>query len=317
MILIIADENDISSNLIVDWLRYFNEEIVRIDSNSKVKFVSIILKEKCDDFVLEINNKIYCLKDFKSCFIRRAKLVFDFQIPASLNQNLNYYIKYHFTNDQKDLVDYFYFLISKYIPCIGSANKNRLNKIITLRTAKDVGLKIPDTIVSGANILNSKTSWIAKGISESIDIPSTENDYGFTCYVRENQTILPEIFWPTLFQKKINKAFELRIFFVFNELYTTSIFSQLNKKTKTDFRDSNGINLPMTPYNLPDEIRLKIIKLIKKLNLNIGCIDIIVSKEGEYYFLEINPMGQFGFYGDSVNFFLEKQIATKLKNGRF
>jgi glutathione synthase/RimK-type ligase-like ATP-grasp enzyme len=40
---------------------------------------------------------------------------------------------------------------------------------------------------------------------------------------------------------------------------------------------------------LPDDIRNQILNLMKKLGLVFGCIDMIVTPNDEYFFLEINP----------------------------
>jgi D-alanine-D-alanine ligase-like ATP-grasp enzyme len=47
-------------------------------------------------------------------------------------------------------------------------------------------------------------------------------------------------------------------------------------------------------------------------NLNTGSIDIIKDNNGEYIFLEVNPVGQFGMTSIPCNFYLEKKIAEYL-----
>jgi len=51
---------------------------------------------------------------------------------------------------------------------------------------------------------------------------------------------------------------------------------------------------------------------MKKINLDNGSIDIIVDNNGKYYFLEINPVGQFGMVSIPCNYYLEKKIANYL-----
>ncbi|MEM9261789.1 MAG: grasp-with-spasm system ATP-grasp peptide maturase, partial [Bacteroidota bacterium] len=52
--------------------------------------------------------------------------------------------------------------------------------------------------------------------------------------------------------------------------------------------------------------------LMRKLELNTGSIDLMVSEEGEYYFLEVNPGGQFSAPSERANFNLEKRVAETL-----
>ena len=51
---------------------------------------------------------------------------------------------------------------------------------------------------------------------------------------------------------------------------------------------------------------------MKYVNLNTGSIDMIVTKENEYIFLEVNPVGQFGMVSQPCNYYLEKKITEYL-----
>ncbi|MPT35513.1 MAG: hypothetical protein E2604_10600 [Flavobacterium sp.] len=58
--------------------------------------------------------------------------------------------------------------------------------------------------------------------------------------------------------------------------------------------------------------KIKLKKLMKVLKLNSGSIDMLVSSNNEYVFLEVNPIGQFGQVSKPCNYYLEKQIAKEL-----
>ncbi|MBO0794500.1 MAG: hypothetical protein J2P36_26600, partial [Ktedonobacteraceae bacterium] len=63
-------------------------------------------------------------------------------------------------------------------------------------------------------------------------------------------------------------------------------------KGNTDFR-TDYPRLTHTPYQLPAVLEQACINLVALLGLHYGAIDIIREKSGEYYFLEINPAGQY------------------------
>ena len=48
------------------------------------------------------------------------------------------------------------------------------------------------------------------------------------------------------------------------------------------------------------------------IGLNTGSIDMILTPEGDYYFLEVNPVGQFGMISHPCNFYLEEKVANFL-----
>lgn len=117
------------------------------------------------------------------------------------------------------------------------------------------------------------------------------------------------------FEGKIDKAYELRVFYFNQTFYPMAIFSQNDKKTKIDFRNYNRINPNRTvPFELPIDIKDKLSILMNILNLNSGSVDLIVSKDREYYFLEVNPVGQFGMVSHPCNFNIEEIIAKYLLN---
>lgn len=66
-------------------------------------------------------------------------------------------------------------------------------------------------------------------------------------------------------------------------------------------------NLEYNLIILPTDIENKCINLLEKLNLKFGCIDLIKHKE-DYYFLEINPTGEW----DWLMYNLELDIDIKI-----
>ena len=117
-----------------------------------------------------------------------------------------------------------------------------------------------------------------------------------------------DLFSPSLFQNTIDKQYELRIFYLNGISYASAIFSQSDEQTKIDFRKYNGERPNRTiPYVLPKDITERIELLFGKLKLNTGSVDILVDKSSNYYFLEINPVGQFGMVSQPCNYYIESE----------
>lgn len=92
-----------------------------------------------------------------------------------------------------------------------------------------------------------------------------------------------------------------------------AIFSQLDDKTKLDFRNYNEENPNRNvPFKLPHEVENKLRNLFEQLDLNTGSIDLILTPKNDFVFLEINPVGQFGMTSYPCNYYLEKKIAKYL-----
>lgn len=106
------------------------------------------------------------------------------------------------------------------------------------------------------------------------------------------------------------------MFYLSGRCYSMVILSQDSVYTETDFRKpilNNSLNRKL-PYVLPKSIEDKITLLMDKLLLNTGSIDLIVDSENEYYFLEVNPVGQVLMTSVPCNYYLDKLVALSLIN---
>jgi len=104
---------------------------------------------------------------------------------------------------------------------------------------------------------------------------------------------------PAIFQEYVEKQVELRITIVGDQVFTAAIHSQEHPETQVDFRRlalmTNHESVKHTIFDLPIEIRSKLLSLMNKLGLVFGCVDMILTPRGEYVFLEVNPAGQWGW----------------------
>lgn len=207
-----------------------------------------------------------------------------------------------------------------HIGTIGSQDVNKLN---VLNIARFIGIDIPNTyVITGKEALitlinNNNDIFITKALASPIT--SKTGRYTSIAYSSilgfEEIANLSDIFFPSLIQQYIKKEFELRIVFLNGEFFSSAIISQNNEQTSVDYRryDLEKPNRVL-PYKLPSVIEKKLTLLMEKLKLNFGSIDMIYSKDDKYVFLEVNPVGQFGFVSSQCNYHIEKHIANFLSN---
>ncbi len=105
---------------------------------------------------------------------------------------------------------------------------------------------------------------------------------------------------PVVFQQYVEKSLELRITIVGNDIFAAEIHSQELEETKVDFRRMDfapGHRTVPTHrvHILPSDIATKLLLLMKRLDLVFGCVDMILTPEGDYVFLEVNPSGQWNW----------------------
>ncbi len=150
------------------------------------------------------------------------------------------------------------------------------NKLVSLIVAASVGLKIPPSLI--ANKKKYFEEWIknSKCITKAIDNMFTiygENTFSKVSTERikkSNLNKLGDVFFPTLIQEEISKAYEVRFFFIKDKLYAMAIFSQRDEKTRLDYRKYNRQKPNRSiPYKLPLDVKLKILAFNDKMGLDI------------------------------------------------
>lgn len=99
---------------------------------------------------------------------------------------------------------------------------------------------------------------------------------------------------PAIFQERIEKAYELRVTCMGATCVAIKLDSQASRRGRVDWRTA-GVDgdLKQEPYTLPQDIERACRELLARLGLVFACIDLCVTPEGEYVFLEANEAGQF------------------------
>lgn len=323
MILVISGTYDLPTDDVIDWLHFSGQMLVRITPHTKVEVKDVELMNECMNFSLIIKNKKSFItirySDIKSIWYRRGKINYAYAPTA----NTIYWKQVQQTAQREidSILHFVHFLFSIKNNSINYYTNSTTNKLQTLFWAMDVGLDISPTFI-GTNkkdltaFRENATELITKGIQEGSDMEYSSGfmyGAGTKSFTDLELANIEDVFFPSLFQKKIDKLYELRIFYLKGNFYSMAIFSQLNEKTCLDFRNYDD-ELPNrnVPYVLPPPIKEKLSALMQKINLNCGSIDMVVTKNKEYLFLEVNPIGQFTQVSEPCNFYLEKKIFQSL-----
>jgi ATP-GRASP peptide maturase of grasp-with-spasm system len=315
MILILSNDGDLSVDFVIDWLRFFEAKYIRINSYDLLdsKFMATTQW-------LKINNQKIDTQEIKSVWFRK----FGFFRESKQNNILEKIVvpsaSNHIASEFNRTLDFITFLFKnafwltnpKYLP---------LNKIKVLALAVDIGFKTPQTYIVNAKcdlldiLENTQNGLISKSILDPYSLVLDGDKYMmYTNNITKKEIdLLPYFFIPSLIQEKIIKEYEVRTFFLEGECFSMSIMSQNDKQTALDFRRYN-FEKPnrFEPYKLSVDVENKIKDLMHKLGLNTGSLDFIVDKDGELWFLEINPTGQFGMVDFPCNYGLHKKIADLL-----
>lgn len=97
---------------------------------------------------------------------------------------------------------------------------------------------------------------------------------------------------PCHFQQYIAKQYELRVTVIGDQLFAAKIHSQDDARTAIDVRDMSA-EIKYEATELPPEIHARCLAFVRSYGLNFSALDLIVTPENDYVFLENNPVGQF------------------------
>jgi ATP-GRASP peptide maturase of grasp-with-spasm system len=317
MILIIAESNDITTSLVMEWLLADGREVLRVNECDRITDFNINEKEAILQIrKLDGSTALIDMQQVSANWFRKGGLNFKQWLEQEMDKgDIDKYI----TAEIQIVADFMHYHLYKNRH-LGSFFNSRLNKWLVNALANDVGLKTPAYIISSSRtrlqeFVKKYPDAVTKAIAETVCIQTADSFIiGYTEPVNHDDLALyPETLAPTLLQQKILKKYELRIFYLDGVCYSAAIFSQNDDQTKVDFRKYNWAKPNRTvPYTLPAAIAEKIHLLMGKLRLNTGSIDMLVDETGEYIFLEVNPVGQFGMVSHPCNYYLEKKVARFL-----
>ena len=321
MIFILGEEKDITTDIVCHWLNYYQSPFIRINKEETSLYELLLLLDHTEQDVFLKKRQGINLQNVHKTWFRRG--CFDFKInnlQLDLEAKAISWINQHLKNENDTMVEFLYHILkqNKYINDPLTYNSN---KLITLYEAQKMGLLIPSTFISRNSesikgFLRMKKNCITKNIQDVIFLHFENGDYAShaTQKVRAEE-VTENKYWYSLFQEEVKKKYELRVFFLNQKFYASAIFSQSNEASTVDYRNvSINSDLPnrVVPFKLPKEIRGKLAKLMKKIKLESGSIDMIVDHNDDYYFLEVNPVGQFDFVSKTCNYYIEKEIAQYL-----
>lgn len=302
MILILSSNLEPTTNEVLMWLNKMNKAYIRVHED---EFFDIKIINK--KFFLESYRNSFFLEDISSVWYRRGGgLKFKRESYKNPAVNLNMNEAYHWLEDY----------VIKKLESKKHINKQRnskLNKLFVLEEAQKVGLLAPKYFLAENTDDVIVNKMITKSYTENIILEGVNETYDgilYTAVISEHEK---KPFFPTFFQDKIEKEYEIRSFYLDGKIWSTAIISQNDKQTKTDYRKYN-IQTPNrnVPYNLPPEIEICLTNLFQVLDVNCGSADFIKGKDGKFYFLEINPLGQFLGLSSICNYSLDKEIAQFL-----
>lgn len=182
--------------------------------------------------------------------------------------------------------------------------KNRVasNKILQIKVAGEMGFSVPRTLITNdpqrvGDYFPDSSSLALKSISTASLYDTGRRDYVplFTRrvsrdYVFGNADAVRN--YGVFLQEFIEKEYDIRVVVLGREVFAFAIHSAEKEETKEDFRTLNPIQLKHEFIRLPSDVEDRVRRFVERFGLVFSSMDLLLSRDGKYYFIENNPNGQ-------------------------
>jgi hypothetical protein len=189
------------------------------------------------------------------------------------------------------------------IAWFNNPHDNRLaqKKFPQIRLAAELGFRVPRTLITndpqrarefGRDV---GTRLLCKSMKEQGYVDGTTVHFIFSRKVEPDQFeahVDQLALCPSLLQEYVEKDHELRITVIGDQVFCCRIDSQAVQGAETDWRRVDPSQIPHRIVPLDESVEAALKKMLKQFGLHYGAFDMIVTPEGEYVFLELNPNGQ-------------------------
>jgi MvdD family ATP-grasp ribosomal peptide maturase len=200
------------------------------------------------------------------------------------------------------------------------------HKQLQLQVARELGMDTPRTLITNdADAVREFAEACEGGIVAKMLSSFAVYEEGLEKVVFTNPVSRSDLedlnglsLCPMTFQEQLPKALELRTTVVGDRVFTASIDSQASAQAQYDWRkDGVALLKNWQRFDLPSHVEQQLLRLMDYFALNYGAVDFILTPEGRYVFLEINPVGEFFWLEDYPGLPISSAIADVLLGRAF
>jgi glutathione synthase/RimK-type ligase-like ATP-grasp enzyme len=314
MILIATTSRDLTSDYIVLELQRRRAAYFRLNtediSKARVRFRSAA----SNDWIVEFDNSALSLADVRAGYFRRPSS----PAPPSLA-----------VKDEAErayCVGEWLAVLKSIYSALGTRWLNPPNAIMLaedkprqLALARSVGFCVPETLVTNdfdaasAFILEGDT--IAKPLREALLESKDQERVIFTSRLStlaEHQADAVAVA-PMILQREIPKTYDVRVTTVGYRVFAAAIYSQEHAETEVDWRKGPHPDLRHEIIELPTDVEAACVRITRALDLRYSAIDLVLDRDGGYWFLEANPNGQWAWIENRTGLPIASAIVDELQ----
>lgn len=309
-VLILASRFDLSCDYVVARLRRKGASYFRLNSEDFERFAiefvpdSAMVSLRTDDLNIQLEPET-----LKSIYFRRG--VYPREAFTGQHSTSEQLSRSHRSTFMRS------FMVFKSCRWVNhpAATYQAEHKAIQLSTARAMGFDIPRTVITNnaAGILRAAqgTPTVAiKGLDTVLVWEEGFETFGYTSLLDTSlaeQSYLSSA--PVIAQEALEDKLDLRVTVVGDQVFCASV-THGGSSIQGDWRLKKG-GAEFQPFDLPPIVAERCAHLTQSMGLVFGAIDLALQR-GAYYFLEINPTGEWAWLVDQSNLPIDEAIANTL-----
>lgn len=321
MLLVVTNRSDLASDYLITRIKSRGIPFVRMNTEDfgQEYSIDIVLNKLEKDFVIEFSDgKVLGPKDISSVYFHHPN-------PPSFHGLLAESDREFAEREALELLRSLWRMIPEGKWLNHPKNLWRaVNKVEQLMAAIDIGLEIPNTLISSKKASVATFFKAAKGriIGKAIKHGFLSRDD--EVWVATTQRITSEYLnefesfaqIPMNYQHEIDKMYDLRVVVVGDKIFPTAIHSQDLEEAAIDWRvaDFKELQLSHERVTLSKSIEKKCKDLVDFFSLRYSSMDFALGIDNKCYFLELNPNGQWAWIEQLVGYPIRDAIIDTLIN---
>ncbi len=193
-------------------------------------------------------------------------------------------------------------------------NEVASRKALQLTVASQLGLRTPRTLMTS-------DPDRARGFVEELGVGSVVyKTFAATHQVWRETRLFGEDdmgalealrFAPVIFQEFVPAIADVRVTIVGTEIYALSIDGRASEYA-VDFRVDMQ-HATTSAIDLPDPVAKRLLQMMDRFGLAYGAVDLRLTEDGDYVFLEVNPAGEFLFAEHRASLPITDAVARWLR----